>query len=102
MTVNFVQKWGQVGRGGGTFCRLNRLLSVRASVIFPLQNISCFNLLQFFPVFHTLANALPTFSSPNSPGITSVKVSAGKGKAFIGVVDTYTEKKPVYPLITKM
>ena len=31
-----------------------------------------------------------------------MKVSAGDGKAFIGVVDTYTENKPVHNLIKKM
>ena len=29
-----------------------------------------------------------------------MKVSAGERKAFIGVVDTYTENKPVHSLIT--
>ena len=32
----------------------------------------------------------------------NVKVSAGEGKAFIGIVDTYIENKPVHSLITKM
>ena len=32
----------------------------------------------------------------------NAKVSAGEGKAFIGVVDTYTENKPVNFLVTKM
>ena len=32
----------------------------------------------------------------------NLKVSAGEGKAFIGVVDTYTENKPVHSLITEM
>ena len=31
-----------------------------------------------------------------------MKVSAGEGKASTGVVDTYTENKPVHSLITKM
>ena len=30
-----------------------------------------------------------------------MKVSAGEGEAFIGVVDKYTENKPGHSLITK-
>ena len=32
----------------------------------------------------------------------NAKVSAGEGKAFIGVVDTYTENKSVHSLVTKI
>ena len=32
----------------------------------------------------------------------NVKVSAGEGKAFIGLVDMYTENKPVHSLIAEM
>ena len=31
-----------------------------------------------------------------------MKVSAGEGKAFIGVADTYTDNELVHSLITKM